>query len=393
VKPPERPQLRIGYLLSRAPQPESTFTNDEIATLAERVALTPVGLIANATASEWILAPRLAVPSLWKAAAKRLFYQPRAVLRALTGLVKPAVRHPKDAVVAFRAALAACYLADTASVDLIHAQFAGPGAAGAFVWHCLTGLPYTVRAHAYDIYRPYAWAGTVFRNSAAVVAISDHGAEKIQREWGVPTRLIRVGVPRDSVPERGDHGVSQPPRFLTVGALIPKKGHELLIAATNRLSGTDHRVTLDIYGDGPLRDQLIAIANPEVVRFLGPMSSSAMRATYRKYDAFALAARIAADGDMDGIPVVLMEASLAGLPVVTTHVAGIPELIENEVTGVACEPTAEALAAGIVQVVTDYSRARRYAAAARQRVRERHDLARTSNELVELWSVLLGADI
>ena len=136
---------------------------------------------------------------------------------------------------ALRAALAACFLAEAVHVDLVHCQFGGPAAAGAFVWHRLTGIPYTVRAHAYEINEPYSWAGRVFREAAGVIAISDHGAQEVSRRWGVQSSVVRVGVPLGTIGRRPNRPLSQPPRLLSVGNLAEKKGHELVIEAVTAL--------------------------------------------------------------------------------------------------------------------------------------------------------------
>jgi glycosyltransferase involved in cell wall biosynthesis len=349
------------------------------------VAITPIGLIGKADADGWTVPPAASSAGLWLAFVRQLTRRPARLMGSVIALLRPAVRRPRDALVALRATLSVCYLAERENPDLLHAQFGGPAAAGAFIWHRLADTPYTVRAHAYDIYRPYAWLGVVLRNSAGVLSISEHGAVCLERNWGIASRVIRVGVPTDAVPERGNHPAAHPPRFVSVGALAPKKGHDILIEAVNRLKRSPDRVLLDIYGDGPLRDALLRQADPEVVRLVGAGSSSAVRDAYRTYDGFALACRIADDGDMDGIPVVLMEASLAGLPIVTTSVAGIPELIQHKQSGWAGEATVDDVIEGLVWTTRDYAAARMRAGLSRARVTSLHDLDERAADLCSVW--------
>jgi glycosyltransferase involved in cell wall biosynthesis len=274
-------------------------------------------------------------------------------------------------------------------VDVIHAQFAGPAGAGAYLWHRLTGRPYTVRAHAYDIYRPYRWAGVVLRGAAAVLAISDHAARHIRSTWGVEARVVRVGVSPDAVAIRDRTSPSRPFRVISVGALEPKKGHDLLIRAVGQLIRNGVAVTLDIHGEGSMRRELTNLAEGLPVHLLGWQDPLELRSCLGQYDVFALGARVAPDGDTDGIPVVLMEASLAGLPVVTTNVGGIPELIEHDVTGWARSPTVGDLADGIAMALSDYPAALDRASLATQRVRERHDRDGQAGRLLETWAALV----
>ena len=100
---------------------------------------------------------------------------------------------------------------------------------------------------------------------------------------------------------------------------------------------------------------------------------------------FALACRVAGNGDIDGIPVALMEAMAAGVPVVSTRLSGIPELVEDGVSGVLATPgVAESLAAALERVLADAPLAASLAAAARRRVAEFHDIERTSARLAAL---------
>jgi len=379
---------RVAYVLGRAPQVSSTFTHDELAALEEHTQVVRCGLVADSPDDGWHVAPGVGSSALWAAAVAWLGRRPLAFASAMATLVFSSLTARRDLAAALRAALAGAYLARNLDVDVVHAQFAGPAAAGAYVWHRLTGVPYTIRAHAYDIYRPYRWAGPVMRSSAVVLAISQQGAREIRRRWNVEAPVVRVGVSAGSVPQRDDRSCSQPLRVLSVGALEPKKGHETLIQAVREANLHQRTVTLDIYGQGSLRDRLQQLAEPGVVELKGHLEPNILRSRYAEYDAFALAATRAADGDTDGIPVVLMEASLAGLPVVTTNVGGIPELIEHAVTGWATEPSTQQIAGALRAVADDYPAARRSALLARERVLEQHDLRAAAAQLTSIWASL-----
>ena len=109
---------------------------------------------------------------------------------------------------------------------------------------------------------------------------------------------------------------------------------------------------------------------------------------YRDYDALVMPFLMTTSGDQDGIPVVLMEAALAGLPIVTTGVAGIPELIDAE-SGFVVPPRAREIANTVRRLGDNYEPALRRASVARDRVSTLHDIRATSNELGRLWRELM----
>ena len=377
--------LRLGYLVAIAPPSTSAFTTDEIDTVQRHVELAKVGLLYRGPHGNWLAAPAAWSPALWAAVLRRARSQPRELCGALLALLRPSTKSPRGMLVALRAALAACFLTEVVKVDLVHCQFGGPAAAGAFVWHRLTGVPYTVRAHAYEIYEPYGWAGRVFSEADRVIAISDHGAQEISRRWGVESSVVRVGVPLGTIGRRPNRALGEPPKLLSVGNLVAKKGHEVVIQAVTTLAQAGRPVTLDVIGEGPLRSKLEAMA-PANVRFHGALPSDVVRAAYKDHDLFVMGSRVAGKGDRDGIPVVLMEAAAAGLPIVATPVGGIPELVEDGVSGRLVESDPGALARAIIAALDDYEAALAFAVAARERVVERHEIDHTVRLLVQQWA-------
>ena len=382
--------MRVAYLLAVAPQPSSTFTNDEVSTVAPAVQLVKVGLIGASRDASWLVAPPVWSPGLWAAGIRTFIRRPGVLIDATWRLCRLSGRRPRDCVVAIRAALAACYLAERVEADIVHCQFGGPAAAGAYVWHRLTGVPYTIRAHAYEIYKPYSWAQITFQSAARVMAISEHGARTIKERWGITAPVLRVGVPLTSLPHRSRRRPGDPHRVLSVGSLEDKKGHDLVIEAIARLNRAGQRITLDVVGSGSLGQQLARQARGQAVRFLGALPSPRVRNAYRTYDLFVMGSRITAQGDRDGIPVVIMEASAAGLPVVATATGGIGELIRNGLTGRLVEPTAEAISRGIQAAFEDYEGSLEQAAAAREAVADQHDVAPCSVALLREWHRVLG---
>ena len=169
-----------------------------------------------------------------------------------------------------------------------------------------------------------------------------------------------------------------PLRVVAVGRMVPKKGFDVLVEAVAELTARGVGLELVIAGeDGPdaatIR-RLVADRCPDAVQFTGPLSQCELLALYRGADVIALACRVDADGDRDGIPNVMVEAMAAGLPVVSTAVSGIPELVRDGENGLLVPPEDPgALASALLRLATDGSLRQRLAAAGRETVAERFD--------------------
>jgi colanic acid/amylovoran biosynthesis glycosyltransferase len=161
------------------------------------------------------------------------------------------------------------------------------------------------------------------------------------RGEGCPREKIRVihhGIPLSRfpfAPRQAPQG--GPVVILTAGRLIPKKGPDDLARAFARVCREGADVTLRVIGEGPMREEMEAILAEAGVRdrvaFLGLLSPEAVAAEMRQAHLFCLPSRVGPDGDSEGIPNVVKEAMATGLPVVSTYHAGIPELVEDGVSG------------------------------------------------------------
>lgn len=208
----------------------------------------------------------------------------------------------------------------------------------------MAGIPFTVMAHANDIFERAFLLPTKAQRAKKFLTISDFNRAYLVR-CGVPAdklAVVRCGVqlPDGERPQ----AVRANPRFRigSLGRLVEKKGFDVLIEAVGVLKQRGHELELLIAGDGPLRNELMALVEQlelsQSVTFLGPLSHSAVPAWMATLDVFALACKPDANGDMDGIPVVLMEAMAQGVPVVSSRLSGIPELVMDQRSGLLAEP-------------------------------------------------------
>jgi len=185
-------------------------------------------------------------------------------------------------------------------------------------------------------------------------------------------------------------------RIGTLGRLVEKKGVDDLLRAVALLAKAGVAVDLDIAGDGPLREQLEALARElgvlDQVTFIGSLDHTAVAAWLRSLDVFALACKADANGDMDGIPVVLMEAMSQRVPVVSTRLSGIPELVVHRETGLLGEPAdPQGLADALQLLLRDHDLRQRLADAAARHVEAEFGQSVNVDRLIRHMSKAVGS--
>jgi glycosyltransferase involved in cell wall biosynthesis len=260
-----------------------------------------------------------------------------------------------------------------ARARLVHTHFAVQAADVAAAAARLAGRPLAITAHAYDIWQADNASHLERRLSAAdgVVTVSDYNARHLRSV--VPRTAVHV-VPLAVAPAEPAPAPADGP-ILCVARLIPKKGVDTLIRALALLADERPGLRLELIGTGRVEGELRALAGElgveSRIAFRGAKSQQAVHEAYERCSVVALACRVAENGDRDGLPVVLLEALARALPVVTTAVAGIPEVVKDRVTGLLVPPDdPQALARGLGELLDDRELARRLGASGRQLVRQ-----------------------
>jgi colanic acid/amylovoran biosynthesis glycosyltransferase len=204
---------------------------------------------------------------------------------------------------------------------------------------------------------------------------------------GVDTRYF---APRESPEKR----TRKEKTILTVAGLVEPKGIIYLLHALADTSLKESGVRSIIVGDGPLRRELQEAARrlgaPAV--FVGPVGSDEVRRYYHEADLFVLPCVTGQDGHHDGVPVALMEAMACGVPVISTRLSGIPELVEDNKSGtLVAEKDPRELAAAVKRLLTDADMRRRFSMEGRKKVVTQFEIRDVARRLMELlWACSKG---
>ncbi|HSL19899.1 MAG TPA: glycosyltransferase [Vicinamibacterales bacterium] len=397
----------VAVIVSRFPLITETFILREIEELERQgqpVLLVPLirerGRVAHREAGRWI-DRMLYVPFVSRgviaANLRVLWRQPRryigALVEAVSGaahsfnvLVRTLALFPKTVCLAVRL--------PEHGVRHVHAHFATYPAGAALAIARLGGPSYSFTAHAHDIF--VHWRHSSLRRKVSearfVRAIAANGREHLVSccgdEAASKIDVIHVGVRPEDYDDSSLPGRAAVPTLLCVAGLKPYKGLAVLLEACQRLKETGRRFHCEIVGDGPLRpeiERLRASMNlQDFVTLRGALRQDEVTAMLAASDIAVAPSIVATDGQMDGIPVSLMEAMAAGRPVVASRLSGVPELVDDGVTGILTEPgNAAELATAIQRLLDDPHLAARMGRRGRRKVSRDFRLERSVRALLE----------
>jgi glycosyltransferase involved in cell wall biosynthesis len=351
---------RIAYVVNVFPKLSETFIAGELAELRRR------------DVAVRILSLRRPTETLRHAVVTR------------AGLQERALYEPSEFAAALRAF----------RPELLHAHFATEPAAAARGLAAGLGVPFTFTAHGYDIYRrpPEDFAARAAA-AAAVVTVSQANADRIATAFAVPPDRLRVipcGIDTEWFRPHGPR--AEPPHIVCVARLVPVKNLALLLDACADLRARRVEFRCVLVGDGPCRDELLAMRSrlglEGVVDMVGAAEQAEVRAWWRRASVAVLTS------EREGMPVSLMEAAACGVPAVAPAVGGIPELIEDGVTGL-LTPSGDhrALAAALERLIRDRLLAARMGRAARAGAEQRFSVRQQVDRLLALWEALVPEEV
>lgn len=387
---------KIGYVVKVYPRFSETFVVTEI--LGREAQGEDISIYAMRPTTDTRFHPELArvqAPVKWvprPANARRFWAQVSDVLvdedmAARFASIMPELATLDHSDVAQGLALAKQVRED--GITHLHAHFASLAGRMAWVASKLTGIGYTVTTHAKDIFHQdvdCAWLRRICGDADNVIAISQYNQAYLQRVLdgtgaNIVLRYNALELERFSF--HSPAGVGAPLEVVAVGRLVAKKGFDHLIHAVKILAERGVDVRLRLAGDGELKDELAALIArlglESHVEMLGAMTQAEVAGLVQSADVFVAPCVPGSDGNMDGLPTVVLESMALGTPVIATTVTGLPEVIRDGETGVlidigdGAENLAHDVARALAGFITGHHDAVTLARGARELIEELFD--------------------
>ncbi len=366
------------------------FTHESVRRIRARVDYLPETLLAPL--------PKFLFHNLQLAAQK-----PGVYAAALKTAFKRFRRTRKSATIKhlFQAGVLVHKFLPASGIVHLHAHFAHSPTSVAMFAGQLSGLDFSFTAHAKDIYTTHP-AQLREKISLAKFVVTCTGYNKrhlLSLCNGLPVAIHRIYHGIDTGLFSGEAEEKPAPQpaplppyeILTVARLIAKKGLPTIYKALKILSDRGIAFHHTLIGDGEDRERVVNLIGhlglSKVTRVIGTQPHDVVLDHYRRAALFVLGCEVAPNGDRDGIPNVCLESMAMGVPVTTTDVSAIPELIENEKTGLlvpARQP--ELLAEAMLRMLTDPDLRNRVIPAARKRIQEEFDNKMHIQKLADIYS-------
>lgn len=351
----------------------------------------------EALLSKTLAAPVFA-PVMLTAIVMEFLRQPKLMLGTICGLLRsrPSL-WPRNLAVWPKGVWLASKIR-TLEIEHIHAHWIAVPATMGWIASQLTNVGFSVTCHRYDIAQRNLVAEK-FAAAALIRAIDRPGAVELEQQ--IPSsekrpEIIRMGVALPEADIKVAPGSLRTIRAIIGARLVEKKGHATLIRAVAIAQARGFETKIDAFGDGPLEAELQGLARElgvaDLVRFCGNASHETLleKLLSGDYDVAILPSVTTRSGDKEGIPVFLMEAMAAGVPVISTPNGGIAELIVPGTGILVPEYDEEALAGAIVDLATQESLRLQMAREGRRQVREQFSaegcFARLRERIVEAVS-------
>lgn len=397
--------MRIAYFVNQYPKVSHSFIRREIAALERHgVEVIRVSLrgwseplvdpddLAERTKTHFLLQRGLRglLPSVLRQAVQN----PPALVKAIAQAVRLSKQSDRPLPYHLVYVAEACALVRhlrTLSVRHVHAHFGTNSTEVVALSRTLGGPSFSFTVHGPDEFdRPTGiHLGEKIERSAFVVAISSFGRSQLfrwvsHRFWN-KVKVVHCGLDSAFLAEGASQPIPQEPRVVCVGRLCEQKGQLLLLDAVRQLRDRGEPVRLVLAGDGEMR--------PEIERFMAEhglqdrVSITGWISNEQVRQELEAARALVLPSFAEGLPVVIMEAMALGRPVLTTSIAGIPELVRHGTDGwLIPAGDLESLVDALSELLTQsVQRLTDMGQAARRRVLERHSIDTEARKLVELF--------
>lgn len=403
-----RVRTAIAVLMTRFPRIDETFILREIVELerhGQPVLVVPIlrgdTRVVHEEAKPWVkraLYTPFLSPAILRSNLAVFLRDPLRYLRLLFGLIAATLIRPSTlmrTLALFPKSVHLSVVLTKRGIKHVHAHFASHATTAAYIIASLSDITYSFTVHGPDVFVHRVLLREKIAKAKFIRAISTFNKAFLCGLYPVLTdgkiEVVHTGVNPDvyaegEVEPREDSRV----RLLSVAALTAHRGFPFVIDACARLAKEGLDVECRIVGSGPLLEttqQWIAQHGlADRVFLLGARPQHEVAQFMRETDIFLLPSIIATDGQMDGIPLSLMEAMAAGKPVVASSISGIPELVTNEVSGILVDAAyAGRLADAVRRLAGDPQLRERLGRAGQLKVRRDFDIRRTAELLVALF--------
>ena len=329
------------------------------------------------------------------ATLREIFTHPLRFAKVLFWLATLLVNSPLEFAKALYELTACCCFTDKCrrfGAEHIHVHFASRSLSLGLMMGMLTDLPISCSVHAFDIFtRSPGSLQMRLARCKFIASVSQFNVEYLRNTCGSSVadlcRVVHCGIDADKF--RSVSRQPEPGRIVCVCRLSPKKGLDIAIRACAKLRDNNVKFLFEIAGDGPQRqylEDLIERLNlADKVKLLGARPNDQLTELLSRASVFLMPCVKTPDGDMDGIPVAMMEAMACNVPVVSTRISGIPELVEDGITGrLAPENNADALAQILQELLGDTDKIEQYGKAGRERVLTDFSISENAAKLREL---------
>ncbi len=396
--------VSVGYVVKMFPRLSETFILNEILEL-ERQGLS-LRIFSLKRPNESVVHPQaklVRAPITYL--PESIHREPLRILRAQFAVGRFCRRSYRDTLIdllrncwgrslgksLLRFSQASCLIAELKGISHLHAHYATDPAKVAFLAHLMTGIPYSVTTHAKDLFQDERLSSPSIRERLGrarfIVANSHYSAGQLRAHLKADAEIHPIYNGIDLNLFQRPQNEPTEPVILSVGRTVEKKGFAVLVQACHLLKNRRVRFQCKIVGRlaRSLRKQIDRLGLERDVQMLGPLPQQEVLTQYQQAMIFALPCVVAADGDRDILPNVLKEAMAVGVPVVTSHLAPIEELIQDEVNGLLVPPgDVAALANALELLLTDAKLRQRLASQSRVVIAERFDMRTSFTQLKNL---------
>lgn len=394
------PMGKVAYVVKRYPRFSETFIVNEI--LAHEAAGLEIEIVSLHPCIDshfqdsiaWVRAPVHYLPGEGSKVAT-FWSALKGASQSRPGFwEKLEIANDCEAREVFQAITLAQLVRDRGIVHL-HAHFASAPATVARLASHFADIPYSFTAHAKDIFHQSVEPSDLCRkimDASAVVTVSDYNVAHLKQQFGATAGKVRRifnGLDLDRFPYASC--AERPPLIVAVGRLVEKKGFNYLVEACQILAKEGSPMRCRIIGGGEMEAELRQLVSnyglADRVTLLGPCPQNEIKKHIQQAAVLAAPCVVGRDGNRDGMPTVLLEAMALGTPCVATDVTGIPEIVQNGLTGLVVPQGDEvALAAALKRLVNEPKLRVDLASRARALVEAEFDIGANAAKLRTLFT-------